>query len=268
MSTPDSPLPAGIGEYRKWDEGPFTNWNMLEPPISSKIAMRKSPYKRAGLSSDCSSVCFYNEREVVVYSICVPETVTKDSCLKHSAEKKFGKGTFGKDTRIWDVAVSKNYLAVSTVHNNVLVFRHTTNPLEGPLETFPSGNCHLSGLAIYETDVLLSILIGKIRNTGSVTDGQISIHTCSLVNSSDRPIGGSLRFEEPRIISIPGHDYPKRISFGQDEKTISCITGKLNTVLIWWADSNFSSCIAPFVVSNRYTPVRFLELMVSIHPKR
>lgn len=266
MSTPDSPLSAESGECRKWDEAPFTKWNMLEPPISSTVVARKSAYKRAGLSSDCSSVCLYNEREVAVYSICVPETVTEDSRVE-SSEKKFGRDTLGEDTRIWDVAVSKNYLVVSTFHN-VLVFRHTSDPLEDPLETFPSGNWHFSGLAIYETDARLAILIGKTRNTGSVIDGQISAHTCSLVNSSDRPIGDSLHFEEPRIISIPDHDYPKRIGFGQDEKTISCITGILNTVLIWVADGDLSSCIVPFVVSNRYTPVRFLEIMVSIHPKR
>lgn len=192
----------------------------------------------------------YSDRSVVVYSLRVPQAANKDLCVE-SFEK-----IFIVDPPIWDVALSKNYLVVSTLHN-VLVFRHSRNPHESPLEAFPSEGYLLGGLAVQETDVQLTILVGKSRkNTDSTTIGLITIHSCSLVNSSDGPVREKLPFEKPQTIAIPGQDYPKIISFGQDGKTISCITSKLNTVLIWVAEGELSSSITPFVISNRYTPVR------------
>lgn len=203
-------------------------------------------YKSTVLSSDCSSVCFYGDRKVVVYSIRhIPETCSKKPCVV-SFQKEFGKGVW-----IWDVAISKNYLVVSSTLKNVLVFRHTKQLQDSPLQTFPSDN-FLSGLAIHETDAQLQILIGKGRDTGSV-DGQITIHTCSLGNSSDGLATDSLHFKEPRIIAIPDQDLPKRIGVDQDGKMISCITRMRNTVLIWRADGESS---LPFMIQNRYTPVR------------
>lgn len=203
----------------------------------------------AELSSDCSSVCYYSDREIAVYSLRVPGTITEEPLIE-SFHKKFGK-----DARIWSVAISKNYLVVS-IDRNVLVFRHTRNS-QDPLETFPSGNYLLSGLAIHETDTQLAILSGKSRsNKCSMTDGLITIHICSSVNSSDRPASDRLHLKDSHSIVIPDHDYPKRISISQDGKTISCITARLNTVLIWEVEGELSSCIVPFVISNRYTPVR------------
>ena len=221
---------------------------MLEPILSfSVLRKRKSSYTMAELSSDCSSVCLYSDRELAVYPLCIPGTTTEESSVE-SFHKKFGK-----DDRIWNVAISKNYLAVSTLHD-VLVFRHTRDS-QDPLETFPRGNYHLSGLAIHETETQLAILSGKTR---SMTDGLITIYICSSVNSSDRPASDRLHFRDPYSIVIPDHDYPKKISISQDGKTISCITCRLNTVLIWEAEGELSSCIVPFVISNRYTPVRAL----------
>lgn len=229
-------------ERKRWDEPTFDRWNKHES-ISSSSNLRR--YNAAGISNDCSSVYFYGDREVVVHSLRVSQSVTS----VESFRKKFDG-----ITRVWDVALSKNYLVVSTLQN-VLVFRHTRNSQQTPLKTFPSDNYHLSGLAIHETDEKVAILIGKFRkNLGSLT-----IHVCSLVNKSDRQVNDRLHFQE-HTIDIPGHDYPKRLSFGQDGKTISCITGKLNTVLIWVVDGEFPSSMEPFVISNRYSPVRTPEL--------
>ncbi|MCJ1461908.1 hypothetical protein MMC07_000507 [Pseudocyphellaria aurata] len=224
-STPISPPST---EYHNWNEAPLNQWSALESKFSSSVFnRRRSPYKRAGISSDCSSLFFYSDREVVVYSVRVSEISTEVLFVK-IFEKKFGE-----DTHIWSVALSKNYLAVSTLQN-VLVFRHAKG---SPLGTFPSENFHLGAVALHETDVQLAILIGKSR-----------------MDSSDRLTDGTLCFEKHHSIDIPGHDYPKRISFGQNGKEISCITGRLNTVLIWVIDGELSSSIAPFVISNRYTP--------------
>lgn len=208
----------------------FDRWNVRE---STALKVNLARYSMAGLSNDCSSVYFYGDREVVVHSLRVSQSATS----VESFRKKFDG-----DTRVWDVALSKN-----------------RNSQQTPLKTFPSDNYHLSGLAIHETDEKVTILVGKTRkNIGSV-----AIHVCSLVDNSNQSINDRLHFEE-HAVDIPGHDYPKRLSFGQDGKTISCITGKLNTILIWVLDDEVPSSMEPFVISNRYSPVRTPELTGSI----
>lgn len=256
VSSPVSSQSTTNSECHRWDEAPFSRWTVLEPTLSFSVlrkrkfsTKRKPSYKKAELSCDCSSVCLYSDREIVVYPLRVPRTTTEES-LVASFHKKFDKDNF-----IWSVAISKTYLVVSTSHN-VLVFRHTRNS-QDPLETFLSGNYLLSGLAIHETETQLAILAGKTRsNKGRMTDGLITVHICSFVNSSDRLASNTLNFRDPHTIVIPDDDYPKRISISDDGMTISCITARLNTVLTWVADGELSSCIAPFVISNRYTPVR------------
>lgn len=233
--TPVSPQSSMTSERQRWDEPMFDRWNVRE---STALKVNLARYSMAGLSNDCSSVYFYGDREVVVHSLRVSQSATS----VESFRKKFDG-----DTRVWDVALSKNFLVVSTLQN-VLVFR-TRNSQQTPLKTFPSDNYHLSGLAIHETDEKVTILVGKTRkNIGSV-----AIHVCSLVDNSNQSINDRLHFEE-HAVDIPGHDYPKRLSFGQDGKTISCITGKLNTILIWVLDDEVPSSMEPFVISNRYSP--------------
>lgn len=250
VSRPVSSQSTTNSECHRWAEAPFRRWTVVEQTLSFSVLRGKSSYKMAELSCDCSSVCLYSDREIVVYPIRVPGTTTTQQSLIASFHKKFGR-----DNIIWSAAISKNYLVVSTLHN-VLVFRHTRNS-QDPLETFPSDDYHLSGLAIHETETQLAILAGKTRrNQGSMTGGLITVHICSSVNNSDRPASDRLHFRYPHSIVIPDHDYPKRISISDDGKTITCITGRLNTVLTWVAEGELSSCIKPFVISNRYTPVR------------
>lgn len=82
-------------------------------------------------------------------------------------------------------------------------FRPTRSPYDNPLEAFPSHGYRSSGLAVHETDVQFTILIGEISKTDSSTIRLITIHSCSLVNSLMYRLDNQ-RFKQPRIIVKPG----------------------------------------------------------------
>ena len=197
-------------------------------------------YHSSGVSIDCNHAFFYNDTEISVYDLRELETNLKSPSLV-----KFKKHF--KNEGIRNVALSQTFLLVAT--SKYMLTIDITKDLV--IDTIEHTDWDPSGLASYETDTYLVVLLGQCQcNPVRKVKGQIKVYKYKIDGRPARLSVGS-------TISLPDYDSPKRLCIDADAQIVTCVTKIQNKILVWKMDDEFATCGGPFeFLKNRSTPVR------------
>ena len=228
------------GSNSKWNESPAVEHQREGFPQTSQIPLSRK-YSVAGLSNDCSSAYFFNEKFVCVHSFATADDLRTALVFEKKYDSK---------TKLREVALSRRFVVTRTnesltIFNYGLGSKHTD-----ALASLGNTKWDPSGLALHESEDHLLILAGeRRRNSDGKIEGRIKIYKRQIDD-----VKGRIQEVGPcRIIS---QDCPKTIAFGTNGKTFACVTGVRNSVLIWTTDDESSPNPKPFEILNKYTAVR------------
>ncbi|KAL8787533.1 MAG: hypothetical protein Q9213_002191 [Squamulea squamosa] len=206
-------------------EGDLDYWtqegNMRESHLlpSRGLLQAGRGYVHAGLSSDCTLAFFYDSKKVCVYPVSLDDR-------RRRREDVIFEESYSKDSRITDVSLSNNILAVST--HQQLELHQIGLSSEGKV-VIPHGGWDPLGLATCQQHSGAMVAVGLRRSAGSSRKGRVVVHQVKL-----RPQG----LLQKRVLQeweLPEGDAPKFLAFDRKGTTLVCITDRSagSSVIVW-----------------------------------
>ena len=236
----ESPGEGTNAPHTSWQEDAATRSVVKNSKTFILRSIRKVSCHSAGLFNDCKHVFFYNDSEISVYQL--GDLRGESASPKDSKvfTQQYKHGEF-----IRHVAASQACIIIAT-NKRLLAFYIDGKP---PIDTISHGDWDPSGLACQESDTHLVVFLGRCqRNKTNKYHGQIRVYKYRIDGQGEKL---------PAIIlSVPGSDCPKRLSFDPASQILTCITRIQNKLLVWKLDDEFLSSLEPFeFVKNMYTAV-------------
>jgi hypothetical protein len=210
---------------------------------------RKTQYKSAGFSPECTFAFLLSKESICVYSFqLLPKT-----CLVPV------EGSATKGLEYKEAVLSESLLAIIT-RQDLRIFK-LVSPSEGyrqvdiqrfgvdsAARTSPwDPNC----LAIHEDNDRAWISVGGRESRNGVFYGGIKIYRVDLSGSEPRPIArhiANLNSADPDALA---NDFPKTMHFSPDGLRLACVTNR-DRVLTWLLSNDARPKYSPFEIKKRY----------------
>ena len=211
------------------------------PEHGHRLFKSNVSYDFAGLSIDCKHAVLYNKTDLVVFRLELLSPSNPDS-FPAILSRRFTDSEY-----ILNIILGQSSLIIVT--NKCLIALDIARAGNSRLDTIPHGDFDCSGVTCHEDDTHLIIMLGQ---RGHVKDGYIG-----RIKIMKFTFHGNGKPYHTSTILLPGHDYPKLLSYSAATKTLVCITRMPNKVMAWELDNNFSPLpMHPFDFVHRYTEVR------------
>lgn len=158
-----------------------------------------------------------------------------------------------QDAVIERVALSGRWLAICTNQElKILQMRTQPNPALEMLRR-SHGKWEPTGLALYEHDAKLLIVIGQRQQKGTSFQGRV------LLFHIMQPINPGSSMPEPDKYDLPQNDFPNEVDINFDGTLFLCRTELHNSVVIWELGSRSGSDHRSLKITRRcHTPVSII----------
>ena len=196
-----------------------------DPPRTSQIQTAKH-CKIAGMSKDCRHIFFHDEKRVTVLETSLVLKSTPSQAVRVSQiPDSYVEGR--QDAVIERVAFSRRWLAICT-NQELIILQMGTRPNSAPEMLRRShGKWEPSGLALYEDDARLLLILGQRKHEGDSFQGRVLLFHLGL------PINFGSSMPEPYAYNVPQNDFPKEVDVSFDGTLFLCRTELHNNVIIW-----------------------------------
>ena len=171
--------------------------------------------------------------------------------MAHLSSEVFNSGQRFKDAMISRVALSGQYVAISTSETLEVFDMTNTNLVSNQTSAMfsrPHDGWQTTGLAILEQNSRLSIVMGERKQGKQSYEGRV--------------LSFAIELPEPRaqsaptdcLYNVPRKDFPKNVEISADGDLVLCRTQLSNTVLVWQLPGG-SNQPAFQLTRDCYTPV-------------
>ena len=265
QTSTSSVSPASERPSRLMDlEAPIKPMLHCNPPRTSQIQTAKH-CKIAGMSKDCRHIFFHDEKRVTVLETSLVLKSTPSQAVRVS-QIPYSYVEGRQDAVIERVAFSRRWLAICT-NQELIILQMGTRPNSAPEMLRRShGKWEPSGLALYEDDARLLLVLGQRKHEGDSFQGRVLLFHLAL------PINFGSSMPEPNAYNVPQNDFPKEVDVSIDGTLFLCRTELHNNVVIWELVLEPGSDQRSLTITRRcHTPVStptFLLILGKTHKLR
>ena len=234
-------------------EAPIRPMSLQGQPKIFQVRVAKH-FKIAGMSRDCRQTFFHDTKRVVV----LETSLLLESAPGQLAQMSHNPYTYvegHKNTIIERVALAGRWLTICT--NQELIILQTRTQPNRALEMLRKshGEWEPTGLAIYEHDGHLVLLLGQRMHNGVHFQGRVSVFR--IEQTTDLPSS----LTEPDKYFLLENDFPKDVDISFDGTLILCRTELHNSVVLWEMVSQPGSDQRSLKIARRcHTPVSISHL--------
>ena len=257
-STSSPPATEGI-ETRMDPEAPIRPTLLHCQPIKFQLRAVKD-FKIAGMSRDCRHTFFHDEKRVALLETSLLlETASGQAVQMSRIPYYYVEGR--QDAMIERVALSGRWLAICT-NQDLIILQVGNQTYRAPEMLRRShGKWEPTGLALYEHDAQLLLILGQRKHKGASFKGRV------LLFHIEQPINLGPSWPEPNKYKLPQNDFPKEVDISFDGTLLLCRTELYNSVVIWELVSQQGSDQRSLKITRRcHTPVSISR--IPAHGKR
>ncbi|KAL8796523.1 MAG: hypothetical protein Q9195_001197 [Heterodermia aff. obscurata] len=197
----------------------------FRPLIASQIQTSKH-CKIAGISRDCKHILFHDEKRVTVLETSlVLQSAPGQDVRVSQIPYSYVEGR--REAMIERVALSGRWLAISTSQELIICQMRTQASRAPEMLRRSHGKWEPTGLALYERDAQLLLVLGQRKHEGGSFQGRV------LLFRIRQPTNVGSSMPEPSKYSLPQNDIPKEVDISFDGKLFLCRTEIHNSVVIW-----------------------------------
>lgn len=233
-----SPIKDTRPSQMSWRESALSR-SITKNSTTFSLRSVRGGFHSAGLFESCQHAFFHSDSEVSVYRLGDLQTKTPSPSFSSIFTRRYKNGEI-----IRNVSSSKAFLTVVT-SKRLMIFKIDA---DAPIDTILHGDWDPSGLACHEDKTHFVVFLGHCqRNKTNKYNGQIRVYRYRIDGRAKLPV---------YVLNVPANDCPKRFSFDEHSRILTCITRIQNKLMMWCLNDDFLSSSEPFeFLKNKYTAV-------------